>query len=33
MPPRRKRREPDRKFHWQLGRRPNDHPGLRELGH
>jgi hypothetical protein len=22
----------DRKFHWQLGRRPDDHPGLSELG-
>jgi uncharacterized protein len=24
--------EADRKFHWPLGRRPDDHPGLRELG-
>jgi uncharacterized protein len=24
--------EPDRKFHWPLGRRPDDHPGLSELG-
>jgi nuclear transport factor 2 (NTF2) superfamily protein len=23
--------EPDRKFHWPLGRRPDDHPGLSEL--
>ena len=23
--------EADRKFHWPLGRRPDDHPGLREL--
>lgn len=22
----------DRKFHWALGRRPEDHPGLSELG-
>jgi uncharacterized protein len=22
----------DRKLHWTLGRRPDDHPGLRELG-
>jgi nuclear transport factor 2 (NTF2) superfamily protein len=22
----------DRKFHWNLGRRPDDHPGLSELG-
>jgi nuclear transport factor 2 (NTF2) superfamily protein len=22
----------DRKFHWPLGRRPDDHPGLEELG-
>lgn len=22
----------DRKFHWLLGRRPDDHPGLSELG-
>ncbi len=25
-------RERDRKFHWTLGRRPDDHPGLSELG-
>ncbi|MHA1529071.1 MAG: nuclear transport factor 2 family protein [Alphaproteobacteria bacterium] len=24
--------EGDRKFHWPLGRRPDDHPGLSELG-
>jgi len=24
--------EADRKFHWPLGRRPDDHPGLTELG-
>ena len=24
--------EQDRKFHWPLGRRPDDHPGLTELG-
>lgn len=24
--------EEDRKFRWPLGRRPNDHPGLSELG-
>jgi nuclear transport factor 2 (NTF2) superfamily protein len=24
--------EHDRKFHWPLGRRPDDHPGLSELG-
>lgn len=24
--------EADRKFHWALGRRPDDHPGLSELG-
>jgi nuclear transport factor 2 (NTF2) superfamily protein len=24
--------EADRKFHWPLGRRPDDHPGLGELG-
>ncbi len=23
--------ETDRKFHWPLGRRPDDHPGLSEL--
>lgn len=22
----------DRRFHWSLGRRPDDHPGLSELG-
>lgn len=22
----------DRKYHWSLGRRPNDHPGLSDLG-
>jgi len=25
-------REQDRKFHWPLGRRPDDHPELSELG-
>jgi len=25
-------REEDRKFHWPLGRRPDDHPGLGDLG-
>lgn len=25
-------REDNRKFHWPLGRRPDDHPGLSELG-
>ncbi len=25
-------KEPDRKFHWPLGRRPDDHPGLSDLG-
>jgi uncharacterized protein len=25
-------RESDRKYHWPLGRRPDDHPGLTELG-
>ncbi|WP_374011504.1 DUF1348 family protein [Pseudomonas cichorii] len=25
-------KEPDRKFHWPTGRRPDDHPGLSELG-
>ncbi|RZU48079.1 hypothetical protein EV700_1051 [Fluviicoccus keumensis] len=25
-------READRLFHWPLGRRPDDHPGLSELG-
>lgn len=24
--------EADRKYHWPLGRRPDDHPGLAELG-
>ncbi|MFA9473343.1 MAG: DUF1348 family protein, partial [Filomicrobium sp.] len=24
--------EADRKFHWPQGRRPDDHPGLSELG-
>ncbi|WP_417497685.1 DUF1348 family protein [Maricaulis sp.] len=24
--------EADRKFHWPIGRRPDDHPGLTELG-
>lgn len=24
--------ESERKFHWPLGRRPDDHPGLTELG-
>jgi nuclear transport factor 2 (NTF2) superfamily protein len=24
--------EGDRKYHWPLGRRPDDHPGLTELG-
>jgi uncharacterized protein len=24
--------ESDRKFHWTLGRRPDDHPGLSDLG-
>jgi len=24
--------ERDRKYHWPLGRRPDDHPGLSELG-
>ncbi|WP_296659708.1 nuclear transport factor 2 family protein [Paraburkholderia sp.] len=24
--------EKDRRFHWPLGRRPDDHPGLSELG-
>ena len=24
--------ESDRKYHWPLGRRPDDHPGLGELG-
>ena len=25
-------RENERKYHWPLGRRPDDHPGLSELG-
>ena len=25
-------KEVDRKFHWPLGRRPDDHPGLSDLG-
>ncbi len=25
-------KESDRKFHWTLGRRPDDHPGLSDLG-
>lgn len=25
-------REDERKFHWPLGRRPDDHPGLGDLG-
>jgi len=25
-------KEADRKYHWNLGRRPDDHPGLSELG-
>jgi nuclear transport factor 2 (NTF2) superfamily protein len=25
-------REEDRKYHWPLGRRPDDHPGLSDLG-
>ena len=25
-------KESDRKYHWPLGRRPNAHPGLSELG-
>uniref|UniRef100_UPI000F07B2C5 DUF1348 family protein n=1 Tax=Pseudomonas viridiflava TaxID=33069 RepID=UPI000F07B2C5 len=24
--------ESERKFHWPLGRRPDEHPGLSELG-
>jgi nuclear transport factor 2 (NTF2) superfamily protein len=24
--------EADRLFHWPLGRRPDDHPGLSDLG-
>jgi nuclear transport factor 2 (NTF2) superfamily protein len=25
-------KESERKFHWPLGRRPDDHPGLSALG-
>lgn len=25
-------KESDRKFHWPLGRRPDDHPGLSDMG-
>src|ERR1700751_2128367 len=25
-------KEPDRKYHWPQGRRPDDHPGLSDLG-
>ena len=25
-------KESDRKFHWPIGRRPDDHPGLSDLG-
>jgi nuclear transport factor 2 (NTF2) superfamily protein len=25
-------KEADRKFHWPQGRRPDEHPGLSELG-
>lgn len=25
-------KESDRKYHWTLGRRPDEHPGLSELG-
>jgi nuclear transport factor 2 (NTF2) superfamily protein len=25
-------KETDRKYHWSLGRRPDDHPGLSDLG-
>jgi uncharacterized protein len=25
-------RESDRRYHWPLGRRPDDHPGLTDLG-
>jgi len=25
-------KENDRKFHWPLGRRPDEHPGLSDLG-
>ena len=24
--------ESERKYHWPLGRRPDDHPGLSDLG-
>ena len=24
--------EADRKYHWALGRRPDDHPGLSDFG-
>ena len=24
--------EDERKYHWPLGRRPDDHPGLSDLG-
>ncbi|QXP44991.1 hypothetical protein FM038_007405 [Shewanella eurypsychrophilus] len=24
--------ESERKFHWPIGRRPDEHPGLTELG-
>jgi nuclear transport factor 2 (NTF2) superfamily protein len=25
-------KDSERKFHWPLGRRPDDHPGLSDLG-
>jgi nuclear transport factor 2 (NTF2) superfamily protein len=25
-------KESERKYHWPLGRRPDDHPGLSDLG-
>jgi hypothetical protein len=25
-------KEAERKFHWPIGRRPDDHPGLSDLG-
>jgi nuclear transport factor 2 (NTF2) superfamily protein len=25
-------KDSDRKYHWPLGRRPDDHPGLSDLG-
>ncbi len=25
-------KENERRFHWPLGRRPDDHPGLSDLG-